>query len=387
MKNCITIFRQILQLLPKHKFNCLVTKSDLDKYVKHFTTYNLLQVSLYAQITGKDSLRDIISSLFVHKKKLSRLKFSGVSRSNLSYALKNRDYRVFEALYNALLAQCNTNGRSGKFQFKNPIYALDSSHIDLCLSLFPWARYKAKKGAIKIHPLLDLNRDLPVFMVITDGNIQDITAAKNSKFPISSDSILVFDKGYIDYKWYNKLDKKGITFVTRARVDLQYEVLGQHSNNDSECIISDEVIRLTGRWGSQNYPGELRLVTYYDKKNNKIFKFLTNNFKFAASTIAKIYKSRWQIEKFFRWLKQNLKITTFFGTSRNAVYIQIWVALIYYLLLYYMKHQAKLTYNFLELSRRIREAILVDMSLLELLCREEITSKKRDGYAVQLTLF
>ena len=387
MSNSITVFRQILQLLPKNKFNQAVRKHEADKYVKRFFTWKLLVALLYAQITGKDSLRDIETGILSHKNKLYHLGVSTVSRSNLSYSLKHRSCQVFEELFYHLLKQCASNARSKPFRFNNPIYALDSTLIDLCLSLFPWAKYRTKKGAIKLHYLLDLKRILPVFLLMTEGKKHDIVATRLAALQLSSDSIIVYDRAYIDFEWFYSLDRRGITFVTRAKKNLDYTVLGQHSLPSIKNIISDEVIELKGVKSKTNYPKTLRLVTFYDKKNDKILKFLTNNFKFAASTIAKIYQARWKIETFFKWIKQNLKIKTFYGTSKNAVMLQIWAAMIYYLLLSYIKFQTEIAWGVLELSRRIKAVLFENKSLLDLLSQNFRRVEKLDGYAVQLELF
>ncbi len=387
MHNYITIFRQILQLLPDSIFKKAVRKYATDRYIKHFTTFRLLITLLYAQITGKDSLRDIVSGLDAQKSKKYHIGLSSVTRSNLSYACNSRDFRVFEEVFNTLLAHCRANSRSKKFRFNAPVYALDSTRIEMCLSLFPWAEYRQKKGAMKIHQLLDLQKGLPVFLVMTEGKIHDVKVARDLDLPISSDSILVMDRGYIDFEWFKKLDNDGVYFVTRARKNMDYRVIGQHSVNDMKKITSDEIIELNGIETKKSYPGQLRLVTACDIKNGKTISILTNHFRLAASTIAKIYKERWEIEKFFRWIKQNLKIKTFIGTSKNAVMLQVWAAMIYYLLLFHMKEQTKWDCNLLELSRRIKAVLFENKPLLDILSLNSKSTQKLDGYAVQLTLF
>jgi transposase len=263
---------------------------------------------------------------------------------------------------------------------------MDSSVIDLCLKIFPWAKYQTTKGALKLHTILDLNKGLPVFLNVTEGKASDIKTAKEIDLPISSDSIFVFDRGYVDYEWYRKLTEKNITFVTRVRSNMAYEVLGQHSNPSIASILKDEEIKFSKEQGSERYPEKLRLVTYYDKEKERITVYLTNNFKFAASTIADIYKSRWKIETFFRWIKQNLKIKTFLGTSKNAVMFQIYAAMIYYVLLKYLSFQ----WNFnstTELSRRIQACLWKKNGLDIILSRKLKIHPKPSDYAVQLTLF
>jgi hypothetical protein len=369
MKNYITTFGQILSFLPEKEFKKSVEALKTDKYSKKFTHYELLKILLYAQITGKESLRDIVTGLSMHVSQFYHLGIGEISRSNLSYANNHRNYQVFEETFYALFDRCSRNARSSKFKFKNPIYALDSTKIDLCLSLFPWAKYRTKKGAIKLHHLLDLKSNLPAFMVIEEGKKHDVAVARALEFPISSDSIIVMDRGYIDFKWFWSFEQKDVFFVTRAKKNCRYRVLGQHSLNDSTSVIADEVIELSEPGAFKDYPKSLRLVTFYDKENDKVYRFLTNNFKFAASTIAEIYKSRWQIETFFRWIKQNLKIKSFLGTTKNAVMEQIWAAMIYYLLLAWIKFQTKFAWSILELSRRINATLFEKVHLLNLLSK------------------
>lgn len=387
MKHSITTFGQILSLLPESDFKKSVKARQTDKYSKKLSTFQLLKILLYAQITGKDSLRDVVTGLSVHEKRLYHLGMAPISRSNLSYASNHRDWQVFEETFYALLDRCSKNARSSKFRFKNPIYALDSTKIDLCLSLFEWAKYRTKKGAMKLHHLLDLRSDLPVFMVMREGKSHDIAVARKLSLPVSSDSIIVFDRGYVDFKWFWALNEKGIFFVTRAKKNLDYQVLGQHSLNESQSILGDEEIKLVGQHVGKDYPEHLRLVTFYDADNDKVLKFLTNNFKLAASTIAGIYKSRWQIETFFRWIKQNLKIKSFLGTSKNAVMAQVWAAMIYYLLLSWMKFQMKIAWPILELGRRINAALFETGLILNLLSENFTRTHKLNDYAAQLNLF
>jgi len=224
-------------------------------------------------------------------------------------------------------------------------------------------------------------------MTLTDGKKHDVTAARQADLKLSPDSILVIDRGYVALDWLNQLDSQGVFFVTRLKKNMRYRLIGQHSCNESELILSDEIIEMDTEKSRKKYPGKLRLVTFYDEKNDKILKFLTNNFRFAASTIAQIYKLRWEIEKFFRWIKQNLKITAFFGTSKNAVLLQVWAAMIYYLLLHFIEFQTKIAWGIQELSRRIRATLLENRSLLDLLSDNFTSAKKPCSCAEQMTLF
>jgi len=230
---------------------------------------------------------------------------------------------------------------------------MDSTLIKLCLSVFPWASYRKRKGAMKLHTLLDHRGCLPSFLTITDGRTHDIRVVKDSSygFPqLLPDSIITVDRAYIDYNWLYSLTLSRVFFVTRAKSNLKYEVLGQQEVPQNKGVTSDETIRLTGYYQKQYYSKNLRLITFYDKEKDEELYFLTNNFKLAAATIADLYKHRWQIETFFKWIKQNLKIKTFLGTSPNAVMTQVWAAMIYYLLLAFIKFQTKYSYSMHELN-------------------------------------
>ena len=237
----------------------------------------------------------------------------------------------------------------------------------LCLNMFPWAKFRKRKGAIKLHCLYDHSGSIPTFLVVTDGKQHEIKVTKKLELPIMPDSIISVDRGYIDFKWLYSLDESKVFFVTRAKKNIQYEVTGQHKVNKKKGLLFDKTIRLTGCYQKKDYPKELCIVGYKDPETGKKYVFLTNNFKLAAYTITQIYKARWQIEIFFKWIKQNLKIKSFLGTSKNAVLTQIWIAMCYYLLLSYIKYQTKYSYSLLELSRIFSETIFEKISLIDLL--------------------
>jgi hypothetical protein len=321
---------------------------------------------LYSQITQKDSLRDIETGLSSHASRWYHLGFTGVHKSTLSDANTKRDYRIFKETFYHLLSRCRNLTPKHNFRFNNPLYTIDATTIDLCLSVFPWAKFRKAKGAIKMHCLYDHSGALPTFLTVTDGKHHDVRVAKEDSFPLVPDSIVSIDKAYIDYNWLYSLTQKGVWFVTRAKSNINCAVTGQHTAS-AKGILQDQRIVLQGHYSSKNYPSELRLIQFYDEERQKTLTFLTNNFKLAASTIAKIYKSRWQIELFFKWIKQNLKIKSFLGTSKNAVLTQIWTAMIYYLLLTYIKYQTKYGHSLLQLSRVIRETLFERKNLIDIL--------------------
>ena len=322
---------------------------------------------LYAQAGGKQSLRDIQNGFAAHGSKMYHLGFSkGVKRSTLAQANKKRDYRVFERLFYSLLDRCKDVTPKHKFKFKNPLYAFDATTINLCLESFPWAKFRAAKGALKLHCQLDYSGNLPCFVAATNGKCHDLTVAKKF-FNIVQDSIYCFDKGYMDFSWFRHININKAFFVTRAKKNLQYTVTGQQEIPAKSGILSDEHIILSNFYTFKDYPDKLRLIRYYDVETDKIYEFLTNNFKLAAKTIARIYKARWQIEVFFKWIKQNLKIKTFLGTSINAVLIQIWTAMCYYLLLAYIKYQTRYKSSIFYLHKIVREMLMEKASIIDLL--------------------
>jgi hypothetical protein len=366
MHTCYTIFGELLKLLPRHHFDRAVEEWCGDRYVKKFTTWQQLVTMLYSQIGQKDSLRDIATGLTAHAARWYHLGLSGVSKSTLADANNRRDYRIFESLFYNLMRRCKDLTPKHRFRFNNPLYSIDATTIDLCLSMFPWAKFRTAKGAIKMHCLYDHSGALPTFIIVTDGKKHDVRVAKEHEFPLVPDSIVSVDKAYVDYKWLRSLQDKGVWFVTRAKRNIDYVVVGQHVAK-GKGILSDEHIALQGPLTKTYYPDDLRLIRFHDDARNKTLVFLTNNFKLAASTIAQIYKSRWQIELFFKWIKQNLKIKSFLGTSKNAVLTQVWVAMCYYLLLSYIKYQTKFGNSLLYLSRVIRETLFERKTLIDIL--------------------
>ena len=365
-----TIFNQLLSFLPKYKFKEFVGQHQGDRYVKKLTTWNQLTALLYAQATGKKSLRDIEIGLKIHESQWYHLGIKSVAKSSLSYANNNRSYEIFEKLFYSLLEQCKEITESKKFKFNSPLYSFDSTTIRLSLSIFDWAKYTKEKGALKIHMLLNNETTIPELLTISNGKKGDLSAIKEMDLKLKKGSILVFDRAYIDYSWWNKLDEDKITFVSRTKSNQNIFVLGQHKIELEKNIIADETVIFGDYSAMQKYDKKMRRIKYWDEEKKKEYIYLTNNFILTAKQIADIYKSRWQIELFFKWIKQNLKIKTFLGTSQNAVMTQIWIAMIYYLLLAYIKFQTKFKKSLLELTRMIRETLMLRRNLIDLLSLE-----------------
>ena len=325
-----TVFSQLLKLVSRHEFETLANQHHEGRKLRKMTRWSQFIAMALAQLSGRNSLRDVVSNLSAQTAKLYHLGTTVVSRSSLARVNEKQPYSLYEQLAGKLLSQCQGRAPRHGFRFKNKLYSLDASTIDLCLSVFPWAKFRKTKGAVKIHVGLDHNGLLPSFLTITDGKTHDITAARALQLP--KGSILVVDRGYTDYTWYNQLNSNGIFFVTRLRKNARYKVTERRNIIKSKGLTSDQTIQLTGVKAS-NCPIMLRRIGFKDVETGIQYYFLTNNFDLAASTIAEIYKARWQIELFFKWIKQNLKIKSFLGTSRNAVMTQIWIAICIYLLL------------------------------------------------------
>lgn len=390
MRQINTIMLELLKIFPRYEFENLEKQYKGNYYTKYFTGWQQLIVLMFSQICGKDSLREIETSLNMHYKRWYHIGFRGVKRSTLSDAMNSRPHQIFEGVFYKLLAKCKSVTPNHKFKFTNPLYTLDSTVIDLCLSIFPWASFRKRKGAIKLHYLYDHSGSIPSFMTMTDGKHHDIRVARSDEklqFALLPDSIISVDKAYIDYKWLYSLNKRGVYFVTRVKDNMNYQVTGQHKPINNRSIARDDVVRLDGPYTKQKYPDELRVVGYVDQEDGKYYEYFTNNFDLASMTIANIYKSRWQIELFFKWIKQNLKIKSFLGTTPNAVLSQIWVAMCYYLLLTYIKYQTKFAHSITELSRMIKEVLMERTNLLDILSLNVSTIKRIRDPVTQLSIF
>lgn len=366
--NNSTIFQQILQLVPDYELQKLIKKYQADRYTKSFKTKHQFICLLYAQAKAKVSLRDITTGLMVHANEQYHLGLpsEGVKRSTLADCNNRVDYRVYEDLFYSLLKRYQNKIFNRKFDFDNPLYSIDASFIDVVIDLFDWAKFRATKGAIKMHVMFDVKSQIPKFANLTTGKIHDLEG-KPYLSENYSDSIITFDKGYWNTYWLSDLNDKGIYFVTRIKENVNYDITGQQEIELGTGVLKDELIRFTSNQLSVAYPDELRLVTYYDKEHDRTYKFITNLMDYNAKTVADIYRYRWQIEIFFKWIKQNLKIKTFLGTSKNAVFSQIWVAMIYFLLISYIHTQTKYSYSKLELTRVLNEVLFERMSLIDIL--------------------
>jgi putative transposase len=330
----------MLKLIPRHHFAKLEAEHSTGRKARSFSRWSQLAHLLFMQLTARVSLRDGVSSLKARVKSLYHLGVKPVARSTFADANNQRPASFFEALFGLMYRRCQPLAPKHKFKFKNKLFSLDATVVSLCLTLFPWAAFRRTKGGIKLHTLLDHDGYLPAFVAVSPAREPDIKKARSLSLP--KGSIVVEDLGYTDYAWYAQLTAQKIFFVTRQKRNARYEVLERRKFNKNQGLLSDQTIRLTGA-KSQECPVPLRRIAYRDVATGKRYVFLTNHFKLAAKTIADIYKERWQIEIFFRFIKQNLKIKAFIGNSENAVLTQIYAALIVYLLLCYLKFLCNLS--------------------------------------------
>ena len=287
-----------------------------------------------------------------------------MNRSSLSRVNASQPYQLYEALFAKLLARCQSRAPKHNFRFKNKLYSLDASTIDLCLKVFPWAKFRATKGAVKLHVGLDHEGLLPAFVAMTDGKTDDLSAARALRLP--KGSIVVMDRGYTDYAWYKQLNNNDISFVTRLKTNARYRVTERRTVPKNKGLTCDQTIQLISA-RAKNGPFRFRRIGYKDAKTSIHYTFLTNNFKLAARTIADIYKARWQVELFFKWIKQNLKIKSFLGASKNAVLTQIWIAMCVYLLLSYIRFLHKIQPSLQHMLRLLQLNLFERRALLELL--------------------
>ena len=383
MTHCNTIFSQILKFVPRHEFEALANRHHSGRTFRTASRWSQFVTMAMAQLSGRNSLRDIVNSVSTQAHRLYHLGSATMTRSNLSRINENKPHTLYEALFGKLLDRCQRLTPGHSFRFKNKLYSLDASTIDLCLSVFPWADFRSTKGAIKLHIGFNHSGYLPEFVTITEGKTSDIEIGRMLSFPAGS--IVVIDRGYTDYQWYNQLNSKGIFFVTRLKSNASYKVVKRHPVLKNKGLTSDQTIILTGIGAAKDYPIQLRRIGYRDQQAGKQYVFLTNHFKLAAKTIADIYKARWQVELFFKWIKQNLKIKSFVGTSKNAVMTQIWIALCVYLLIAFIKFHAKLKQSMQQILRLLQLNLFEKRDIMVLLSGDPPFNKFKSDK--QLTLF
>jgi len=344
------VFAQLVSFLDRNKFNYIVRKNQGDKYVKHFTCWNQLLALIFGQLSNRESLRDLVIALEAHHSKCYHLGMGkNVSRSTLARANQDRSYLIFEEYAYYLISQAREKRMTGIFNLEGSVYAFDSTTIDLCLSVFWWAKFRKRKGGIKVHTLYDLETQIPTFFHITEAAVHDSKAMK--EIPYEPDSYYIFDRAYNNFKMLYKIHQIEAFFVIRSKKNLKYKAI-KWKRRLPKDVRSDVTIKLVGFYPKQYYPEPLRLVRYWDEEQDREFTFLTNATQISALQVAELYKNRWQVELFVKWLKQHLKIKKFWGTSENAVRIQIYAAVSTYCLVAMVQNDMKLdrsTYEILQI--------------------------------------
>jgi len=366
------VFAQLFDILPKYEFDKCVSRYQGNSRIKGFTCWIQFLAMSFGQLTNRESLRDTVNCLSAHQKKFYHLGINfAVSRSTLADANENRNWQVYADFAQILLAKARPLYLHNDFglEIENTVYALDATTIDLCLNVFWWAKFRKAKAAVKLHTLLDLRGNLPTFIHITDGKMHDVNILDELVFePLA---IYLMDKGYLDFARLFRINSASAFFVTRAKTNLAFKRIYSKKVDKTLGLRCDQTIKLTTHHSSKAYPENLRRVKYYDKEQGKMYVFLTNNFEITAMEVALLYKHRWKIELFFKWIKQHLKIKTFWGETENAVKTQIWIAVCTYLMVAIAKKELKIERNLYEILQIISVSIFDKTQLNQLLneCR------------------
>ena len=368
------VFAQLVSFLNRSKFNRIVAKYEGDKYVKHFSCWNQLLALMFGQLSNRESLRGLIVVLDAHHSKTYHLGMGkNVSKSSLARANQDRDYHIFEEYAYYLVNQAKEKRTTNIFNLGGNVYAFDSTTIDLCLSVFWWAKFRKKKGGIKVHTLYDIETQIPTFFHITEASVHDSKAMK--EIPYEPDSFYIFDRAYNSFKVLYKIHQIGAYFVVRAKKNLQYKTI-KWKRRLPKNVLSDVTIDLIGFYPKKYYPRSLRMVSYWDEEQKREFIFLTNATHISALQVAELYKNRWQVELFFKWLKQHLKIKKFWGTTENAVRIQIYAALCTYCLVASVQHEMKLDRSTYEVLQILSISLTDKTNLRELFSKTKFQNDK-----------
>jgi len=382
-----TVFSQLLDFLPKKQFDKCVRRYRGNHRVKSFSCFDQFLCMVFAQITYRQSLRDIQTCLRAMGAKLYHCGIRGmVSRNTLANANEHRDWRIYADFAQILIDKTRILYANEGFgmQLNREVYALDSTTIDLCLSLFAWAKFRKHKAAVKVHTLMDLKGSIPTFIRITDGKVHDVNILDD--LVLEPGAIYVMDRGYLDFARLFVFTQNLSTFITRAKSNFDYRRLSYRQVDKTTGLRCDQTIRLNGFYTSQDYPAVLRRIGYYDIETNKKFIFLTNNFSLDALTITQLYKCRWRIEIFFKWIKQYLRIKTFFGTSINAVKTQIWIAISVYVLIAIVKKELEIELSLGEILQILSIVLFEKVSITQVLTKT-MSQNQNIQFHNQLLLF
>lgn len=381
------VFSQLIDFLPKKQFDRCVRRHRGNHRIKTFSCFDQYLCMAFAQITYRQSLRDIETCLRAMQPKLYHCGIRGnVCRTTLAKANENRNWRIYADFAHILINKTRTlyAGEDFGVQLNREVYALDSTTIDLCLSLFPWAKFRKHKAAIKVHTLMDLKGSIPTFIRITGGKVHDVNILDD--LILESGAIYIMDRGYLDFARLFTFTQNLSTFITRAKSNFDYRRLCYRRVDKTTGLRCDQTIRLNGFYASQDYPAVLRRIGYFDVETNVKFVFLTNNFALPALTIAQLYKCRWRIEIFFKWIKQYLRIKTFFGTSENAVKTQIWIAISIYVLVAIVKKELKTELSLSEILQILSIVLFEKVHITQVLTNN-VSQNENAHFHNQLLLF
>jgi hypothetical protein len=382
------VFAQLTAFLPQRVFDRIVAKYGGNKHVRHFTCWNQMLCMLYGQLSFRESLRDTVLTINAHQNKTYHLGFgTSISKSNLAEANENRNYLIYqEFAYELIQIARKKVSPNAEIQlsFQGKVYAFDSTTIDLCLNVFWWASFRKNKGAVKVHMLMDIRTAIPCFIHITEGKVHDINAMDELYFEIGS--FYIFDRGYTDYERWYKIHKQLAFFVIRAKENIKYKRLYSNAKSKGNGVKFDQIVKLTNYYAAKDYPEKIRLIKFYDSETEKTFLFLTNNFELPATEIALLYKYRWQIELFFKWIKQHLKIKSFWGISLNAVKTQIFIGVIAYTLVALVKNTVKTDKSMYEIIQILGVSFFDKTPINELLNSQDLQDVKEPVFK-QLTFW
>jgi len=382
-----TVFSQLLDFLPRHEFDKCVRRYRGNHRARKFSCYDQFLCLAFAQLTYRESLRDIETCLRAMQSKLYHAGIRGrISRSTLADANETRSWRIYADFAEVLIGIARQLYANDNFalELDQTVYALDASTIDLCLSLFPWAKFRKHKAAIKLHTLLDLRGSIPTLVIITPGRVHDVNILDQLCFEPSA--IYIMDRGYVDFARLYRIHRSSAFFVTRAKKNFDYRRLYSNAVDRSSGLQCDHTISLHGFYARRDYPETLRRIRYLDPETNKRLVFLTNNFNLPALTITKLYRCRWQVELFFKWIKQHLRIKAFYGTSENAVKTQIWIAISVYVLVAIVKRRLKLERSLYTILQILSVTLFEKSPILQALSLPDYTSSQEDRHN-QLMLF
>lgn len=380
------VFSQLVEFLPKRVFDCIVMRYQGDKYIKSFSCWNQLLVMMFGQLSGCESLRELVCIVSAHTPKAYHLGFgkSVITRSNLAKANANRDGRIFEEFAYKMISIAQSKRITREFEIAGRFYAFDSTTIDLCMSLFWWANFRKTKSGIKMHTLYDVVTQIPTFIHITEAKVHDMNAM--DEIPYEPNAYYIFDRGYFDLARLFTVNLIGSNFLIRERGQLQYEIIESEDLLDCpDNILYDQTIRLKGQLTGKKYPSPLRRIVYYSKEHKRTFTYLTNSFTTKAEHIALLYKNRWQVELFFKWIKQHLHVKSFWGVTENAVRIQIYSAITAYCLIAIVEHDLRLNRSTFDVLRILSMSLFDKASIRELFERTEPVCDMPDEGHLQLS--